>query len=67
METNKSNQQKMKMAEDIRQACIDAAKEGFRDASMSGLCAEGAMEAAISAIQTLDLEQLISNVRKAAK
>jgi len=48
-------------AEIIRQACIKAAKEGFVDASISGLCAEGAMEAAISAIQNLDLTKVIKN------
>lgn len=47
------------LAEKIRTKCIEAAKEGFRDASMSGLCADGAMEAAISAMQSLDLDQLI--------
>ena len=51
----------MELAEFIRKACIDAAKEGYRDASMSGLCAEGAREAAVSAIQSLDLEQLIKD------
>jgi hypothetical protein len=48
-----------KLAEMIRLACIKAAKEGFMDASMSGLCTEGAMEAAISAMESLDLEKLI--------
>lgn len=50
---NKSEQ--LKIAEQVRNACIEAAKEGFMDASMSGLCTEGAMEAAISAIESLDL------------
>ena len=48
-------------AEIIRQACIAAAKEGFMDASISGLCTEGAIEAAISAIQNLDLSKVIKN------
>lgn len=47
------------LARKARQACIEAAKEGFKDASMSSLCAESAMEAAISAIRKLDIEQLI--------
>ncbi len=47
------------LAEKIRAACIEAAKEGFMDASMSGLCTEGAMEAAISSIQSLDLEKVL--------
>lgn len=44
----------------VRLACIEAAKEGFRNASMAGLCREGAMEAAVSAIQSLDIERLIT-------
>lgn len=47
-------------AEKIRDACIKAAKEGFIDASISGLCTEGAMEAAISSIEMLDLEKILS-------
>lgn len=48
------------LAEKVKKACIDAAKEGFQDASMSGLCNEGAMEAAVSAIQRLDLTKIIN-------
>ena len=48
------------LARKIRQACIEAAREGFKDASMSGLCAEGAMEAAIGAMQSLDLDSIIA-------
>jgi len=47
------------LAERVRKACVEAAREGFMDASMSGLCEEGAMEAAISAIQKLDIEKII--------
>lgn len=59
--TSQQPQDIMNMAESIRQACIEAARDGFRDASMSGLCADGAMEAAVSAMQSLDLEKLIQN------
>lgn len=55
MKNNLSAQQ----AEQIRQACIKAAHEGFMDASMSGLCSEGALEAAISAMQSIDLEKVL--------
>ncbi len=48
-------------AEMIRDACISAAKEGFMDASISGLCTEGAIEAAISAIQNLDLNKVLAS------
>jgi len=50
---------KQLLAERVRKACIEAARDGFMDASMSGLCAEGAMEAAVSAIQKLDIEKII--------
>lgn len=45
-------------AETVRAACIQAAVEGYENASISGLCAEGAFEAAISAIRMLDLRAL---------
>ncbi|WP_069133502.1 acetyltransferase [Rhodohalobacter halophilus] len=55
-----SEQEKMELAERIKKECIKAAKEGFREASMSGLCTEGAMEAAVSAIQNLNLGKLLN-------
>jgi hypothetical protein len=51
----------IELAEKVQKVCIEAAREGFQEASMSGLCTEGAMEAAISAIQNLELEKLIGN------
>ncbi|HLR31084.1 MAG TPA: hypothetical protein VK074_01250 [Fodinibius sp.] len=58
MKNEKTNT--IRVAQEIRKACIEAAREGFRDASMSGLCTEGAMEAAIGAMQSLDLESIIT-------
>ena len=57
------NKKEKELAERIRSECIEAAKEGFRDASMSGLCSEGAIEAAISAIQRLDVEEILKAYR----
>lgn len=54
----------IELAEAIRQVCVDQAKEGFRNASMSGLCAEGAMEAAVSAIQMVNVEKIIDDFDK---
>lgn len=59
-----SNKKNIRLAEYIQNACIAAAREGFRDASMSGLCQEGAMEAAVSAIEKLDPELLIRNFER---
>ena len=47
------------LAEIVRQACIRAALEGYDHAAMSGLCHEGAWEAAISAMKMLDLEVVL--------
>ena len=59
-----NEKEKIELAELIRKKCIDAAKEGFRDASVSGLCAEGAIEAAVSAIQKLDPEQMVNQLKE---
>lgn len=49
----------MALAERVREACIQAALDGYEDASISGLCAEGALEVAISTIRRLDLKALL--------
>lgn len=48
------------IAEQVRKACVEAAVAGYEDASISGLCAEGALEAAISAMERIDLEEILS-------
>lgn len=50
---------RMEIAEKVRAACIEAAQEGFRDASMSGLCREGAIESAVGSIQSLNLDDIL--------
>lgn len=47
------------LADTVRQACIRAALEGYEHAAMSGLCHEGAWEAAISAMNMLDLDAVL--------
>lgn len=54
-----TKEEKIEIAQYVKQACIEAAKEGFQDASMSGLCREGIMEAAISAMEKLNPKQLL--------
>ena len=51
---------KKELAEKVRKACIQAAREGFQEASMSGLCMEGAIEAAVGSIQKLDLKEILN-------
>lgn len=54
-----------KIAEFIQDECMTAARQGFKDAQMQGLCSEGAQEAAISAIQMLDVETLLQEMESA--
>lgn len=44
--------------ETIKKCCIRVAVEAYEDALQSGLCAEGAFEAAVSAIKKLKSDQL---------
>ena len=54
-QTNEARQ----IAEIIRQACVQAALNGYEDARMSGLCHEGAWELAIDSIRSLKLEVIL--------
>lgn len=49
----------LQLAERVREACIQAALDGYQDAAMSGLCDEGAQEVSISAMRRLDLHALL--------
>jgi hypothetical protein len=46
------------VAEAVRKACIEAALAAYEDAGISGLCAEGRWEAAVSAMQSLALKHI---------
>ena len=56
---NEDSDGKLILAEKVRKACIDAAREEYLDAAMSGICSEGALEAAVGAIQSLSLEEVL--------
>ncbi|HET7306457.1 MAG TPA: acetyltransferase [Gammaproteobacteria bacterium] len=47
------------LAEAVRAACIQAAKDGYQNAAIAGLCHDGAWEAAIGAIEMLDVDAVI--------
>lgn len=47
------------LAEQVRSALIEAAREAYEEAGISGLCAEGRWENALGAMQTLDLRPLL--------
>jgi hypothetical protein len=50
-------------AEQIRAALIQAALNGYEQAALSGLCCEGAWEAAVSAMRQLDLRAIVAPSR----
>jgi len=54
------------LAERVRRACLTAAVEGYEDAGLRGLCAEGRWECARQAIADLDLEVVIRDETSAA-
>ena len=62
LETSENSAQRnVELAEHIRQSCISGAIEGYERAAISGLCHEGAWEAAISAMRMLDLTALLDS------
>ena len=46
------------LREAVRAACLQAAREAYEDALVRGLCQEGAIEAALGAIETLDVGRI---------
>jgi hypothetical protein len=55
---------RLRIAQAVRDACIAAAKEGYERAAMSGLCEEGALEAAISAIHMIDRDAVLNETSR---
>jgi hypothetical protein len=49
-----------RLAEAVKAACIRAAEQGFEQAAASGLCDEGALEAALGAVRMLDLDAVLA-------
>jgi len=50
--------QQQELARRVREECIQTAISAYENASISGLCGEGAFEAAVSAIRMLDVDRL---------
>ena len=53
------SERRLQLARRVRDACIQAAKDGYERAAISGLCEEGALEAALSAIHMMDLDAVV--------
>jgi hypothetical protein len=54
-----ASEDRRRIAIAVRDACIEAAKQGYERATMSGLCEDGALEAALSAMQMLDIDAIV--------
>ena len=48
------------LAAAVRDACARAVIDAYEDAGMQGLCAEGRFEAAVGAIERVDLAALVA-------
>ena len=48
------------LAREVQEACLRAGLEGYEQAGLSGLCAEGRWEMAIDAIRALDLGAVLA-------
>jgi hypothetical protein len=61
MSEHNVDQDLLRIAETIRAACLAAALESYEDASIRGLCHEGAWECAIGAIRTLNVRRILAH------
>ncbi|GAB4292935.1 MAG: hypothetical protein Kow0096_08160 [Thiohalomonadaceae bacterium] len=61
------NDAALHVAERVREACLQAALDGYQQAAMSGLCHEGAFEAAVDAVRMLDLAALLQQQDDSAR
>jgi hypothetical protein len=51
--------ERRRIAERVRAACLEAARQGYAQAAVAGLCHEGALETSLGAIEMLDLDPLL--------
>ena len=64
MKKSSAKDHSLEVAEAVRAACIETALRAYEDARISGLCHEGAWEAAISAMRVLELGPLTGSERR---
>lgn len=60
-----TSKQQHDLAGRIRDECIQTALSAYESASMSGLCAEGAFEAAISAMRMMNVDEIVARAGSA--
>ncbi len=59
------NMEAARLAEAVRAACEQAAVSAYEDAGLRGLCEAGRWEAAVGALQSIDLRKLIQELELA--
>lgn len=57
---NMTPEHQYQLAERVREECIQAALTAYENASVSGLCGEGAFEAAVSAMRMMKIKDIVS-------
>lgn len=57
-EDSKGVSDRRRLAEKVRNACVGAALDAYEQAKFSGLCDEGAWEAAIGAMRMVDVDAI---------
>ncbi len=53
--------ERRRIAQAVRQACLQAALQGYEQGGLAGLCAEGRWEMAVDAMQALDLDAILQD------
>lgn len=54
------------IARGVRAACLEAARQAYEDAGVQGLCAEGRWEAAMSALEAIDVQSILWEIEHPA-
>ncbi len=62
-----SEEEKRRIAEAVREACLRAAQENYELAGLSGLCEEGRWEMVVDALRSLDVEAVLQQFAKQSK
>ena len=52
-------EEQKRLAEAVRRACLEAARKGYEDAAIAGVCHEGTVELSLDAIRALDVTRLL--------
>lgn len=60
--SNTDHETLRRVAEAVRERCIEEAGEAFEQGGMSGLCVEGRWDLAMDRLRSLDLKSIIRTV-----